>query len=146
MLFELTELRLEVGLVLVDLLRLLTTVRRRRAGVGQITHVVGNLGLLAGELVGLPLPVLDVALRTARLVLLEAALRLLQPFERGLRLRRRIGVAAGSGFTHRVGCLLHLARGFLQVGAVLFACEALEPACGLFGLLRERALLRRGAA
>ena len=137
--FQLAELLLEHVLLLVDLTALLRALRR--AGRRQLLRLLGDLLLPARDVVGLRLGLLDVALGALRLPALQAALGLAQPLERGLRLGRRVGVAASRRLAHRIGGLAHLPRRVGQVLPLLFTRQAFQPACGLFHLFGQRPLL-----
>src|SRR5207247_1148887 len=140
--FELAELALEIVLLLVDALRLLAPL----LAVGrEAVDAVGDLLLLARELLGALLRVLDVAVRAIAQRAFELALCFLQAIERLLRLRGGVGVAACRGAPHGVGRFAHLPRGVEELRPVLLTRETLEPARGLFRLLRQRTLLRAAA-
>ena len=135
LLLECRRLRLERLLALAQLLDLVDAVLD--GGAFEAFHAFGDLLLLARHLLGLPLRVCDVA-RAARLLrLLQLALRLLQPLERGGRLRGAHLTAVGRRLPHLVGRLAHLPRGLHQLRPVLLARQLLEPARRFLDLIGE---------
>ena len=139
--FELPELLLEFGLALVDLRRCLLTPRAGR----QLAGHVGDLLLIARQLLRLPLRFVDVALRALPLRTFQGALRLAQT----LLGRRRFGLCARitSGRPpQRVGGILGRACRFRDLRTLLFARQPLETASHLFELIGQRTLLRAIAA
>ena len=129
MIGELLELRLQVGdlrvhriLALRELLRLLGA-----AGAGLIEAVDVGLDrlLLGGELVGLPLRALQIALAARALIALELLLRLAQPRQRFGRLRAAVAGAVGGRALHRVRRVLHAAHRFGDVLLLLLIARQL---------------------
>ena len=140
------ELTDAIGELFLPLAQLLDALRALSARRFEIRRRIGDVALLARDLLGLLPGIPDVALGAAALALLELALRFLQPFERRRRLGRRRRVAIRRRPPHRVGRVAQLARRLRQIGAVLLARQLLEPACGFFDLLRQRPLLTVAAA
>ncbi len=110
------------------------------AARGQILHLVGDVALLALNLLGLALRILDVAFGARALRALQLTLDVAQPFGGGRRLARGARIAVRGRALHRVGRLLHLARGLGEIRTILLARQPFEPAGRFFGLLRQRAL------
>ena len=147
---ELLELLLQVRdlgvhrvLALSERLRL-----RVAAGAGlsliEAVHIRRDLLLLARELLGLSLRALQVALAAAALVAFELLLRLAEPVERLVRLRAAVLRSVGRRAPHRVGRVLQLLHGVVQLlPLLLIARELLELARRFFRFVGERAL--RGA-
>jgi hypothetical protein len=98
--FQLADLRLERVLLVGQLPRLL---RPLGAAVGgHALGAFGDLRLTARDVFGLRAGVLHVALGTLRLAALQLALGVAQPFEGGLCLCGRVGIAACRGAPHRI--------------------------------------------
>ncbi len=143
LLLELADFLFERAFPLHELLRLFLTALTR--GVEPL-DVVGDLLLLARELLGLLQRVLHVALGAARLRLLQPPLRLLEPLQRRGRLGAAALLAVGGRLAHRIGRLAQLPRRLHQLRPVLLARQLFEPARRFFRLVRELALLLTGAA
>ena len=67
-------------------------------------------------------------------------MRLPQLVERRVGLRATVLRSVRRGLPHRVGRLLHLARGVSQILTLLFARELLEPARGFLHFFGKRTL------
>ena len=124
LLLERVQSRLEIALLFVHALRLLTA-SRGVGNLGQFARSIARFILAARDLVRLPDGVRDIALGAPGLILLQPAFGLLQPLQRRSRLCGRIAVAACRGAAHGIGRLLQLPCGFLKVGPVLLARQAL---------------------
>jgi hypothetical protein len=124
-LLEIGDLALERVLALAERLRLLHAIGAR---LRQLTRIAGNVFLLALNLRGLALRILDVALAARGLVLAQLPLRFTQSIggSRGLAGRRRIALRGGAA--HRVGGVAQLPRGVGQILALLIARQFLELA------------------
>ena len=138
---ERRRLRLERLLAIAELLDLVDAVLG--GGAFEALHALGNLLLIARHLLGLTLRVGDVTRAARALRLLQLALRVLQPLQRGGRLRRAHLAAVGRRLPHLVGRLAHPSRGIHQIGAVLFARQLLEPPRRFLDLIGQLPLAAR---
>ena len=135
LILECRRLRLERLLAVAQLLDLVDAVLDR--GAFEALHALGDLLLLARHLLGLTLRVGDVARAAGALRLLQLALRVLQPLQRGRRLRRAHLTAVGGRLPHLIGRFAHPSRGIAQVRAVLLARQLLEPARRFLDLIGQ---------
>ena len=120
-----------------------------RAGLCLLERVDvgGDFLLLLGQLFGLLLRALEVALATPALIAFELLLRLAQPVERLVRLRAAVLRSVGGRAPHRVGRVLQLLHRVVQLLPLLLVTrELLELPRGLFRFIRERPLRRAGSA
>ena len=137
LLLELVDLGLELVLPLADLAG---AIGSSAAGLGQRHRLARELLMLAGDVFGLLLSALHVALASRALLLLEPPLRFTKLAEGGVRLTGAARVSRRCRPPHRVGGLPHLLRRLRKIGTIAFARQALELTSGFFRLFRERAL------